>query len=157
MKQFLLTILLFCTVQVCFSQKNQVSYEDLDYILHNNINKADTFFMAKGYTLVKKDEKKNTRKYSLNTAGNYSNLNLRTDGKRLYVEIETNDIEQYNLIYNSIAQYVNKESSTNDMQAFNVKGLGNIYIMVSDTIPYNPLKRNFDIHIVSDKSITAYN
>ena len=157
MKQILLTMLLFCAVQVCFAQKNLVSYEDLDYILHNNINKADTFFTAKGYTLIKKDIKKNTRKYALNAGGTYGNINLRTDGKRLYVEIETNDIEQYNLIYNSISQYVNKESSANDMQAFNVKGLGNIYIMVTDTTPYDPLKRNYDIQIVSDKSITAYN
>jgi hypothetical protein len=61
MKQVLLITLLFCATQVCFSQKNLISYEDVDYLLHNNINKADTFFVAKEYTLTKKDDKKNTR------------------------------------------------------------------------------------------------
>ena len=61
MKQLLLTALLFCFASTGFAQTNLISYDDLSYLLHNNINKADTFFTAKGHTLIKKDEKKNLR------------------------------------------------------------------------------------------------
>jgi len=158
MKKILLTVILFCSGIVCFAQSSLISYDDLSYLLHNNINKADTFFVSKGYTLVKKDIKKNTRKYTLTIqGGTFNNVNLRTDGKRLFLDIETNEIQQYNLIYNSIADYLNKASSTVDVQAFTVKDLGSIYIMVTDAVPYNPMRRNYDIQIISDKSITAYN
>jgi predicted house-cleaning NTP pyrophosphatase (Maf/HAM1 superfamily) len=158
MKKILLTVILFCSGIVCFAQSSLISYDDLSYLLHNNINKADTFFVSKGYTLVKKDIKKNTRKYTLAIqGGTFNNVNLRTDGKRLFLDIETNEIQQYNLIYNSIADYLNKASSTVDVQAFTVKDLGSIYIMVTDAVPYNPMRRNYDIQIISDKSITAYN
>jgi hypothetical protein len=158
MKYFLITAFSFCLSSSLFAQKNLVSYDDLNYLLHNNINKADTFFAAKGFEVIKKDIVKKTRKYNLTIAGGtYVTVNMRTDGKRLYMEIETNEPEQYNLIYTSIANYVNKESTTEDIKAFNVKDLGNIYIMSNDSNPYNPLRREYDIQVVSDKSITAYN
>jgi hypothetical protein len=158
MKQILLTAIIFCSSIACFAQSNLVSYDDLNYLLHNNINKADTFFTSKGYALAEKNLKKNTRKYTLAIpGGTYSNINVRTDGKRLFLEIETNELQQYNLIYNSIADYLNKTSSTADVQAYTVKDLGSIYVMVNDAVPYNPLRRVYDIQIVSDKAITAYN
>ncbi|MBD1367309.1 hypothetical protein IDJ77_26085 [Mucilaginibacter sp. ZT4R22] len=159
MKKLLLIIaILFCTGAACFAQSNLVSYDDLSYLLHNNINRADTFFIAKGYTLAEKNIKKNTRKYTLAIpGGTYSNVNVRIDGRRLFLEIETNELQQYNLIYNSIADYLNKATSTADVQAYTVKDLGSIYVMVNDAVPYNPLRRVFDIQIVSDKAITAYN
>jgi hypothetical protein len=158
MKQLLLFAFIFCFASTCFAQTNLISYDDLSYVLHNNINKADTFFIAKGHSLLKKDEKKNVRKYNLNIAGGtYVQTNLRSDGKRLFVEIVTNELAQYNMIYNSISQYVNSESTTVDVQSFKVKDLGEIYIMVNDVIPYNPTRREYTIRVVSDKSITAYN
>ena len=160
MKKLLLTAILFMSVPLCFAQqqRNLVSYDDLSYVLTNNINKADTFFTAKGYTLAEQNIKKKTRKYVLKmNGGTYANFSLRNDGRRMYVEIETNEPEQYNLIYTSIASYVNKEVTTPEVQAFTVKDLGNIYVMVNDTMPYNPLRRTYTIQIVSDKSITAYN
>jgi hypothetical protein len=82
---------------------------------------------------------------------------VRIDGRRLFLEIETNELQQYNLLYNSIADYLNKATSTADVQAYTVKDLGSIYVMVNDAVPYNPLRRVYDIQIVSDKAITAYN
>ena len=112
MKKLLLSTLLFCFASSCFAQTNLISYDDLSYLLHNNINKADTFFIAKGYTLTKKDEKKNLRKYDLKTpGGTYVSNNIRVDGRRMYIEMETNELAQYTMIYNSISQYVNKEST----------------------------------------------
>jgi hypothetical protein len=61
------------------------------------------------------------------------------------------------LIYNSISQYRNKQTSTAEVQTFDVKDLGSIYIMVDDITPYNPLRRTYTMQVVSDKSITAYN
>jgi hypothetical protein len=159
MKKLLLIIaILFCSGAACIAQSNLVSYDDLSYLLHNNINRADTFFISKGYTLAEKNIKKNTRKYTLAIpGGTYSNVNVRIDGRRLFLEIETNELQQYNLIYNSIADYLNKTTSTADVQAYTVKDLGSIYVMVNDAVPYNPLRRVYDIQIVSDKAITAYN
>jgi hypothetical protein len=158
MKKLLLSTLLFCFASASFAQTSLISYEDLSYLLHNNINKADTFFAAKGYTLGKKDEKKNLRKYDLKIpGGTYVSNNVRVDGRRMYIEMETNELAQYNMIYNSISQYVNKESTTPDVQTFVVKDLGTIYIMVNDVVPYNPTRREYTIRLVADKNITAYN
>lgn len=155
------SIAVCCSLYICygcFGQSKLISYDDLGYLLRNNINKADTFFEAKGYSLVEKNINKKTRKYSLKLEdGTYANFNLRNDGKRMYVEIETNAPEQYNLIYNSISQYINKQTSTAEIQTFDVKDLGSIYIMTDDTTPYNPLRRTYTMQVVSDKSITAYN
>ncbi|MBB5394428.1 hypothetical protein [Mucilaginibacter sp. AK015] len=158
MKQLFLSALFFCFATTGFAQSNLVSYDDLSYLLHNNIYKADTFFTAKGYKLLKKDVKRNVRKYNLDIpGGTYININLRSDGKRMFVEFDTNELAQYNMIYNSISQYVDKESATPEVQTFNVKDLGVIYIMADDAVPYNPTRREYTIRIVADKSITAYN
>lgn len=152
------SIILFISAITCFGQSKLISYDDLSYLLHNNINKADTFFSAKGYELADKNMNKKTRKYALKIpGGTYANFNLRSDGRRIFIEIETNEPEQYNLIYNSISQYVNKQTSTAEVQYFAVKDLGNIYIMSTESVPYNPLRRDYTIQVVSDKSITTYN
>ncbi|MET3979860.1 hypothetical protein ABIB62_002798 [Mucilaginibacter sp. UYP25] len=158
MKKLLFSVIFFCFATAGFAQTNLISYDDLSYLLHNNINKADTFFMAKGYTLTKKDEKKNTRKYDLKIpGGTYVTNSIRVDGRRMYIEMETNELGQYNMIYNSVSQYINKESSTPDVQTIVVKDLGTIYIMVNDAVPYNPIRREYTFRIVADKWITAYN
>lgn len=141
-----------------FSQKNLISYDDIRYLLQNNIHHADTFLTAKGYIIAKKDNDTKNRKYSLTLpGGTYNNISLRADGKRLFIEIETNELNQYNLIRESIAQYLLKDSMVSDVQTYAVKELGSIYITVNDAVPYDPLKKEYDIHIVGDKSITAYN
>lgn len=158
MKKCLFVSLFIFSSILTFGQSKLISYDDLGYILRNNINKADTFFLAKGYKMIAKNINKKTRKFSLTIpGGGYANFALRNDGRRMYVEIETNEPEQYNLIYNSISQYVNKQTSTPEVQSFEVKDLGNIYVMVNDTTPYNPLRRVYVMQVVSDKSITAYN
>ncbi|MFD0794143.1 hypothetical protein ACFQZX_10980 [Mucilaginibacter litoreus] len=158
MKKLLLSgLVLFFTVQA-FAQAKLLSYDDINYLLHNNISKADTFFNAKGYTLAKKDEKKKLRSYALNiNGGTYNKVNLRSDGKRLYIEIDTNEPAQYNMIYNSIAQYVDKQSTNDDVQLFKVKDVGEIYIMTNDGGALSPIRKEYYIRIASDKSITAYN
>ena len=105
MKNLVLAVLLTCSTCVCFGQKNLISYEDLKYILHNNLQKADTFLMAKGYTLALKNTKTNNRVYTLPIkGGTHINVSLRADGKRLFMELETNAMEQYDLLNNSISQ-----------------------------------------------------
>jgi hypothetical protein len=108
MKKLLFVALLYCLSSACFAQTSLISYEDVDYLFHNNLNKADTFLLAKGYNLAKKNEKKNIRKYTLAIpGGTYVNFNLRSDGKRLFAEMETNEPAQYNMIYNFISQFAN--------------------------------------------------
>ena len=154
-----LTLLLLFTVSgtLCFAQKNLLSYDDLKYLLMNSLPKTDTFMMAKGYQVKVKNTKTNNRTYSSVSGDLHIDINVRIDGKRLMVEIETNVLSQYDLIHNSIAQYVLKDSMSADVQTYNVKDLGSIYIAVADTSPYDPLKREYDIHVVPDKRITAYN
>lgn len=150
-------LFLFCAIQ-CFGQKNLISYDDIKYILHNNLNYADTFLVAKGFIVSKKDDNKKNRKYTLTLpGGTYDNIELRSDGKKLFIEIETNELGQYNLIRESIGQYLNKDNMVADVQTYAVKDLGNIYITVNDTVPYNPLTKDYDIQIVPDKHITSYN
>lgn len=154
-----LTFLLFIFIAVSgFAQKQLISYEDLKYLLHNNLQQADTFLMAKGYTATSKNNDTKNRKYTISLKdNNFVNINVRADGKRLFMEIETNDLNQYSLIYESIKPYINKDFLTADIQTYSVKDLGSIYIAINDTQPYNPLKKDYDIHVVSDGHITAYN
>lgn len=152
---FALLFTLFGTF--CFGQKSLISYDDIKYLLHNDLGHADTFLMAKGYILVKKDLKNKNRSYALTLrGGTHNNIGVRSNGKRLFIEIETNEVGQYNMIRESIAQYINKDAMVADVQSFTVKDLGNIYITINDTVPYDPLRKDYDIQIVSDKHITAY-
>ena len=157
MKKLLLLLVFTVSGTLCFAQKNLLSYDDLKYLLINNLQKTDTFMMAKGYEVKVKNVKTGNRTYSSVSGDLHIDINVRIDGKRLMVEIETNVLSQYDLIHNSIAQYVLKDSMSADVQTYNVKDLGSIYITVSDTSPYDPLKREYDIHVVPDKRITAYN
>jgi hypothetical protein len=157
MKKLFLFVVFTVSATFCFGQKNLLSYDDLKYLLINNLQKTDTFMMAKGYQVTVKNTKTNNRTYSSVSGDSHVDINVRSDGKRLMIEIETNVLSQYDLIHNSISQYLNKESTTVDVQTYVVKELGTIYITVTDTSPYDPLKREYDIHVVPDKRITAYN
>ncbi|TWR31309.1 hypothetical protein FPZ43_02195 [Mucilaginibacter pallidiroseus] len=75
----------------------------------------------------------------------------------MFIEIVTNDLPQYNLIYNSISQYVDSTATSADMQAFKVKELGMIYVMSQDAVPYNPLRKVYTLQVAPDKGITSYN
>lgn len=157
MKQILLIILLLPALHG-FSQKSLISYEDIKYLLHNNINQADTFLTAKGYVVAKKDNRTKNRKYTLTLdGGTHNTISLRADGKRLFIELETNELNQYTLIRESISQYIVKDSMVADIQTFAVKDLCNIYITINDTVPYDALRKDYDIQIVGDKNVTAYN
>ena len=158
MKKLLIVLSLVCGSVFCYGQKSLISYDDIKYLLHNNLNLADTFLVAKGYIIAKKDNNTKNRKYTLTTSsGTFNNINMRSDGKRLFIEIETDEINQYNLIRESISQYLDKNGLQADVQTYSVKELGSIYITINDTVPYNPIKKDYDIQIVGDKHITAYN
>ena len=62
-KPVLLFISLF-SCAICFGQKHLLSYDDLRYLVTNNLQKTDTFMMAKGYTVKTKDNRTNNRTYS---------------------------------------------------------------------------------------------
>jgi hypothetical protein len=157
MKNLQFTLLLTCCSCFCFAQKSLLSYEDIKYLLHNNLHQADTFLMAKGYTLVQKNIKTNNRQYTLPIkGGTHVTVTMRADGKKLFMELETTAVEQYDLLNSSISQYIHKESTIGDVQIFEIKNLCNIYITVTDTMPYDPLKRDYVMQIIPDKNITAY-
>src|SRR5947208_2297337 len=96
--------LLFFTFSglVCFGQKHLLSYEDIKFLLINNLQKTDTFMMAKGYTITVKNNKNNNRTYSSVSGNSHVDVEVRLDGKKLFVEIETNELSQYDLIHSSI-------------------------------------------------------
>jgi dihydroorotate dehydrogenase len=158
MKKIFLTLLFSFIASISFAQQSLISYEDIKYLLHNNLNKADTFLVAKGYTL--KDNKPNakTKKYTLSQPQNtQNNIEMRSDGKKIFISLQTNVLEQYNLLLNSISQYKTTNSNMGDVQVYQVKDLGTIYITVNDSAPYDPLKKDYDIQIVPDKNVTAIN
>lgn len=157
MKTLFVCLLFTCISCLCFGQKSLISYEDLKYLLHNNIMEADTFLTAKGYTVAVKNNKTKNREYTLPIAGGtHVTIGIRADGKKIYMELETNDLGQYTLLNNSISQYLNKEALIDDVQIYAIKNLCNIYITVNDTMPYDPLKRDYVMQIVPDKNVTAF-
>jgi len=158
MKTLILFVSFFCSATLCFAQKELISYEDMKFLVENNLGKADTFLMAKGYLLTSANKKNNTRKFTASfKGGTKSNVEMRADGKRIYVEIATNELSQYNIIQNSIAQFLLKDSMVSDVQTYNVKDLGSIYITINDTVPYSPIRKDYDIHLVAEKNKTSYN
>ncbi len=157
MKNLLLSLIFVFFATAGFCQKSLISYDDIKYLLHNNLQRADTFLVAKGYVIAKKDNNTKNRQYSMTTqSGTFVNINMRSDGKRLFIELETDEIGQYNLVRESIAQYLDKDAMAAGIQSFSVKDLGTIYITINDTVPYNPIKKDYDMQIVGDKHITAY-
>lgn len=140
------------------AQQKLLSYEDITYVLNNNLQKSDEFMQAKGYIPADKKLKPNNKKYTLTLPDNtQSEVDIRSDGRKLYMEIFTDAIAQFNLISNGIAQFILKKETLNDMLIYQVKDLGTLYLMVTDKVPYNPIKKDYDIRIISDKNITAYN
>lgn len=157
MKKIFLLFIMVCASITCFSQSKLLSYEDVKYLIRNDLNQADTFLLAKGYTLKTKNIKKKYSEYTMPREGRtFININLRMDGRRMFVEIETTDVTQYNLIYNSILQYPYKFSLTGgDIETYAIKDLFTAYIVVNEVVPYSPIIKNYSIQIVPDKNAVA--
>ena len=157
MKKILLTLILMLSVSLCFAQRGLVSYEDIKFILHNNLQQVDTFLTIKGYVPIKKDNATKNREYNITAPGDtHTDINVRLDGKRMFIEIQTNQISQYNAIHDSIIQFLDKNSSVPGVQTYGVKDLGTIYITVEDNTG-DPLRKDYDIQIAGDKHITINN
>lgn len=154
MKKTFLTLSLLLLGMASFAQTHLISYEDLKFMLRNVISTDDTFLVSKGYHLKKNNPK--NKSYELNLAGGiHNNIEMRSDGKKIFIEIQTNAIEQYDMIRQSIASFKVNSQAGPDTEAYQVKNLGNIYMIISDSTPYDPLKRDYDIQVVPDKNITA--
>jgi len=157
MKKIALVLVMVCSSMICFAQTRLISFEDIKYLLHNDLAQADTFLVAKGYTVKNRNIKKKYNEYTMPIkGGTFVNVNIRADGKRIFIEVETTELGQYDLIYNSIMQYPNKSDAlANDIQTYTIKGVCTVYITVRDVYPYNPLRKNYDFQIVADKNVTA--
>lgn len=156
MKKILITFVLCCVCYVGFAQGKLVSYEEVQLMLHNNINRNDSLLLGKGYTQKAKNEKKKTREYTLATnRGTFINVALRADGRRMFIELETNDKQQYDVLMSSITQYPYKKENVGDMEVYTLKDLGTLYVTSNDNSP-DPMKKYHLIQIVPDKNVTAY-
>lgn len=157
MKTIILLMSFFCLPFITHAQSQLISYDDLHFMVENSLGKADTFLVSKGYTLVNTDEKKKTQKFSAKyDDGTKSEINMRADGKRIYLEIITDEISQYDMIRNSILQFLIKDEENVDVQTYEVKHLGTIYITVRDKVPYSPIRKDYDIHLVAQKNKVSY-
>lgn len=148
--------MLCCFTALAHGQQKFLSYEDLVYLETNNLQKANDFMQSKGYSPLK-SKKQGNLQFILHSGGNTSEVEIRSDGKRVYIYIKTDEIQQYNLLYNSIQPYLENTEENSGITIYKVKDLGVIYATSNDKMPYSPLKRDYDISVVSDKNITAYN
>jgi hypothetical protein len=157
MKKAVLVVVMLCLSMICFAQSNLLSFEDIKYLLHNDLDRADTFLVAKGYRVKSRNIKKKYNEYTMPIkGGTFVNVNLRADGKRMFIDLETTELGQYDLIYNSLMQFPNKSSViAGDIQTYAIKGVCTVYITINDVVPYNPLRKDYDIQIVADKNVTA--
>jgi hypothetical protein len=157
MKRIIISLLLVFSIITCFGQKGAITYEDIKFLLHNNLMQVDTFLTVKGYAIAKRDNNTKNREYNITAAdGTRTDLKLRLDGKRMYIELETNQPNQYALIHDSIQQFLDKNAAGPDVQTFVVRNLGTIYVTEEDAPDGNPIHKDFDIHIIGDKHITTY-
>ena len=157
MKKILITAIISCLAYTGFAQGKLISYEEIQFMLHNNINRDDSLLLGKGYTQKSKNEKKRTREYTLATnRGTYINLTMRADGRRLFMELATNDIQQHDVLMSSIGQYPHKTETMGDMDIYILKDLGSIYITQTENVPYDPMKKNYLIQIAPEKNVMAF-
>ena len=157
MKKILITAIISCLAYTGFAQGKLISYEEIQFMLHNNINRDDSLLLGKGYTQKSKNEKKRTREYTLATnRGTYINLTMRADGRRLFMELATNDIQQHDVLMSSIGQYPHKTETMGDMEIYILKDLGSIYITQTENVPYDPMKKNYLIQIAPEKNVMAF-
>ncbi|MGY3212891.1 hypothetical protein [Mucilaginibacter sp. HD30] len=157
MKKTLFTTIFMCLTYAVFAQGKLISYEEIQFMLHNNINRDDSLLLGKGYIQKSKNEKKKTREYTLATnRGTYINLTMRADGRRLFMELATNDIQQHDVLMSSIGQYPHKTETMGDMNIYVLKDVGSIYITQTENVPYDPMKKNYVIQIAPDKNVMAY-
>jgi len=157
MKKALLSLLLSAFAYTGFAQGKLISYEEIQFMMHNNINRDDSLLLGKGYTQKAKNEKKRTREYTLATnRGTFINLSLRADGRRLFMELSTNDIQQHDVLMSSITQYPYKKENMGDMDLYILKDLATIYVTQTENVPYDPMKKNYLIQIVPDKNVMAF-
>ncbi len=158
MKKIAILLPLILLSAFCFAQKGAITYEDIKFMLHNNLMQTDTFLNIKGYIATKKDNSTKNREYNINGVNDtYTKLNVRLDGKRIFIELETNQTGQFALIHNSISQFLDKNAMTGGVQTYLVKDLGTIYVTEQDAPDGNPLKKDYDMQIVGDKRITINN
>jgi hypothetical protein len=158
MKKLLLMLIIFSSALLCHAQQQLLSYEDLSFIIGNNLQKTDDMMLSKGYAPVNKKLKPGIKKYTKNfTDGSQSDIEIRADARKISVYIATDELEQYNLLNNSISPFILAKEYQGDVLIYKVKDLGNLYITVTDKVPFNPIKKDYDIQLVSDKNITAYN
>jgi hypothetical protein len=157
MKKILITAIISCLAYTGFAQGKLISYEEIQYLLHNNINRDDSLLLGKGYTQKAKNEKKRTREYTLaTTRGTFINLILRADGRRLFMELSTNDIQQHDVLMSSIGQYPHKTETMGDMDIYILKDLCSIYVTQTENVPYDPMKKNYLIQIAPEKNVMAF-
>ena len=156
MKRLILIMAFVFSAFLCFAQKGAITYDDMKFLLHNNLMQADTFLTIKGYVVTKKDNANKIREYHISgvTSDLFTTINLRLDGKRMYIELETNQPNQFTLIHDSIQEFLDKNSAAAGVQTYAVKNLGTIYITSQESPDGNPLKRDYDIHIIADKHLT---
>ena len=156
MKKILLLAALCCITLLSYAQQKFLSYEDLAYLETNNLHKINEFMQQKGYS-SSATKKLGTLKFTLQSNGNSSEVEIRADGRRLYIYIVTDEIQQVNLLNNSIQPYLLSTEETSGVTILKVKDLGIIYTTVNDKVPYSPIKRDYDFSIVSENNTTAYN
>lgn len=157
MKKLFILVSLCLSSFLCKAQQNLLAYDDFVYLITNNLQRADDFMQSKGYTKLK-TKKAGNLKYHMALPGNSAlDVEIRADGKRLYIYIATDELQQLNLVNNSIEPFLISKDDNSGITNYKVEDLGNIYIMISDKVPFNPIKKDYDIRIVSDRNITAYN
>jgi hypothetical protein len=156
MKKILLLAALCCITLLSYAQQKFLSYEDLVYLETNNLHKINDFMQQKGY-LSSTTKNQRTLKFILQSNGNSSAVEVRADGRRLYIYIATDEIQQVNLLDNSIQPYLQSTEETSGVTILKVKDLGIIYTTVNDKVAYSPIKRDYDFRIVSENNTTAYN
>ncbi|WP_342645071.1 hypothetical protein [Mucilaginibacter sp. CSA2-8R] len=157
MKKGLLLWALCLAALASHAQQKLLAYDDFVYIINNNLQKSDDFMISKGYTKVK-TKKQGNQKYHLDLPGNStSDVEIRVDGRRIYIYVATDELQQLNLVNNSIAPFLLSKEDISGITNYRVRDLGNVYEQIIDKVPFNPIKKDYDIRIVSDKNITTYN
>jgi len=157
MKKILVLVSLCLSSFLCHAQQNLLGYDDFVYLINNNLQKADDFMQSKGYDKIPVKKAGNLKYHLSISGGTTSDVEIRADGKRLYIYIATDELQQLNLVNNSITLFLLSKEENSGITNYKVKDLGNIYIMINEKVPFSPIRKDYDIRIVSDKNITAYN
>lgn len=98
------------TIVMCSAQKQLLTYQDLQYVMQNNIPSISSFLQQKDYHLQPSFGDNETRFFTLFADIDYTDISVKANSRHTIVHLSTTDLAQVDLIQKALVNYPFKNS-----------------------------------------------